>query len=166
VVPSLLADAGLSHKGAIMGVVVLNIGGISGSVLIGRLSDKRGAFAPLIAGYGIGAVAIAGIGVTTHSVPAVLVVIFMAGFCVVGAQLALAELSAKHYPTYMRSTGVGWAMGLGRTGSAIGPIIGGMLLAYGLGREALFLAAAVPAALAAGTLLAMSFNVPPRKDLT
>lgn len=163
-IPSLLADAGLSHKGAIMGIVVLNIGGIAGTVLIGRLSDKHGQFTPLIAAYGVGAFAVAGIGVTTHSVPTVMVVIFMAGFCVVGAQLALAALSAEHYPTHMRSTGIGWAMGFGRTGSAVGPIIGGMLLSYGLGRGALFLAGAVPAALAAVTILAMSFSVPRQKS--
>ena len=161
-IPSLLADAGLGHREAVLGVVVLNIGGIVGSVVIGRISDRYGQFAPLVAGYGIGALAVAAIGVSTYSVPVVMAVIFIAGFCVLGAQLALAALSAKHYPTYMRSTGVGWAMGLGRVGSVVGPVIGGALLAYGLGQGPLFVAAAVPAAIAAVTIFAMSFKVPPR----
>ena len=57
-------------------------------------------------------------------------------------------LAAELYPTPIRSTGVGWALGIGRIGSILGPILGGVLLSYGDARR-VFWAAAVPAVIAA-----------------
>jgi AAHS family 4-hydroxybenzoate transporter-like MFS transporter len=45
----------------------------------------------------------------------------------------------------MRSTGVGWALGIGRIGSIVGPLVGGVMIANHVGVEALFLTAAIPA---------------------
>ncbi len=163
-IPSMLADAGLTHKQAVMGAVTLNVGGILGSILVGRLSDRFGPFMPLMGGYGIGAVAIAFIGASEDNISLVMSVVFVAGFFVMGAQLALAALSARYYPTYMRSTGVGWGMGLGRIGSALGPIIGGALLAYGLSRTELFIAAAIPALIVVVAVFFMSRHIPQKND--
>ncbi len=52
-----------------------------------------------------------------------------AGMCVIGGQSFINVLSAVLYPTAVRSTGVGWALGVGRVGAIIGPVVGGMLLA-------------------------------------
>jgi AAHS family 4-hydroxybenzoate transporter-like MFS transporter len=67
-----------------------------------------------------------------------------AGFCIVGGQIASNALAATYYPTTMRSSGVGWALGIGRIGSIVGPLIGGIMLARHVGAETLFMAAAVP----------------------
>ena len=56
------------------------------------------------------------------------------------------------YPTYMRSTGTGWAFGVGRAGSILGPVIGGQLLAFGLPLGMLFAAASTPVLISAGAL--------------
>jgi AAHS family 4-hydroxybenzoate transporter-like MFS transporter len=56
-------------------------------------------------------------------------------------------LAASYYPTRLRSTGVGWALGIGRIGSIVGPVVGGILLSLGWGVTELFTAAAVPAAI-------------------
>jgi hypothetical protein len=48
---------------------------------------------------------------------------FLAGFGVVGAQMGMNALAAGMYPTAIRSTGIGWALGVGRIGSIIGPLV-------------------------------------------
>jgi AAHS family 4-hydroxybenzoate transporter-like MFS transporter len=58
----------------------------------------------------------------------VLALTFTVGFMTIGAQGGLNALAASFYPTSMRSTGVGWALGVGRLGSIVGPLLGGMFL--------------------------------------
>ncbi|MBL4588594.1 MAG: MFS transporter [Alphaproteobacteria bacterium] len=159
-IPAILVDAGLSHKQAIMGIVILNVGAIIGGFFISRICDKRGPFKPTVIGYAVGVFLIPVIGLTANHLPIVLTVIFFVGFFTVGAQMTLGALSARYYPSYMCSTGVGWSMGIGRTGSALGPVLGGVLLAYGFDRISLFTAAALPALIVTVTLIIMSFNIP------
>ena len=85
------------------------------------------------------------------------VAIFLAGFCIVGGQNCSNATAATFYPTALRSTGVGWAFGVGRIGSIVGPIIGGMLLALHWAPKELFLAAAIPALVAALAGFALRF---------
>lgn len=159
--PLLLVDAGLDHHQAIMGVVALNLGGIIGGIMIGRISDKRGPFLVMGVAFFIGAIFVGTVGLMIQSTATVLLVlIFFVGVCVFGAQLNLSAVSAIYYPIYMRSTGIGWNMGIGRFGSVVGPTIGGALIAFGLVRGQLFLSATVPAVVAGLTVIFMSFNVP------
>jgi AAHS family 4-hydroxybenzoate transporter-like MFS transporter len=48
---------------------------------------------------------------------------------------------------------VGWALGIGRIGSIVGPVLGGMMLAAHWDRQSLFIAAAIPAFVAAASAL-------------
>jgi AAHS family 4-hydroxybenzoate transporter-like MFS transporter len=72
-------------------------------------------------------------------------VVFVAGWCVIGAQPGVNAFAATFYPTYLRSTGIGWALGFGRIGAIVGPVIGGQLLARQWTDSQLFYAAALPA---------------------
>ncbi len=82
--------------------------------------------------------------------------IFAAGFCVVGGQIAANALAAGFYPTSVRATGVGWALGMGRVGSIVGPLVGGMLLAAKWSAAAVFFTASAAAACAALAALGLS----------
>ena len=77
-------------------------------------------------------------------------ILFLAGFCLIGILFALNALSALVYPTAIRSNGSGWALGVGRFGSAAGPIIGGYLIDMKLSPTHLFMTLLVP--LGIGTL--------------
>ena len=73
-----------------------------------------------------------------------------------GAQAGLNALAASFYPTAVRSTGVGWALGVGRVGSIVGPLIGGTLLSMGWSPQRIFLAGMAPALCASIAILGSS----------
>ncbi len=77
-----------------------------------------------------------------------LAVTFVLGFMVIAAQAGLNALAASYYPTAVRSTGIGWALGVGRIGSIVGPLMGGMFLTWGWKPEQILLSATVAAACA------------------
>ena len=56
-------------------------------------------------------------------------VVFIAGSCVVGGQPTVNALSGTYYPTYLRSTGIGWGLGIGRAGAIVGPWLVGQFMA-------------------------------------
>ena len=118
-----------------------------GAFALGNLID-RFTFRAMSLIYLGTAVAIFLIGQSGHSIPLATVAIFFGGFFLIGGQNAANALSATFYPTMVRSTGVGWALGIGRIGSIIGPFIGGMMLAQRVSTETLFSYAAVPALIA------------------
>ena len=152
--PTVLNELGASVSlSAVIGSL-LQVGGVVGVLTLGRVID-RFSFRALALTYAAAAVAVALVGRFGHSVPLSALTIFAAGFCIVGGQTAANALAATYYPTSIRSTGVGWALGVGRAGSIVGPLVGGALLAMQWGTEPLFLVAAVPALVAAAAALVL-----------
>ena len=74
---------------------------------------------------------------------------FCAGFCVLGLQSGINAIAASIYPTSYRSIGTGWALGMGRVGAMIGPVLGGVLIARHLPTAQLFIFASIPFAVGA-----------------
>ena len=70
--------------------------------------------------------------------------LFIIGFLLQGGFVGLYAVAAKIYPTEIRTTGVGWAIGLGRFGAVVGPYVGGILIASGVSLEVNFVIFAVP----------------------
>lgn len=155
--PSLLRQAGVSLDKAIVSTALLNLGGIVGALCFARLIDRFGPYKVLPAAYAAAAAATVVVGQATGAgFAALMTMVFVAGFCVIGAQISINALAANSYPAEIRSTGVGWALGIGRAGSVVGPIVGGLLVAAGLQVGALFLIAALPAMLAAVAVLMLA----------
>jgi AAHS family 4-hydroxybenzoate transporter-like MFS transporter len=96
----------------------------------------------------LASICIACIGTLASSHAALKIIVFWAGFFSLGAHIGLSALASELYPTFMRSTGVGWALGVGRFGSLISPVLGGMLLQWQWQISSIFLAVALPALLA------------------
>jgi AAHS family 4-hydroxybenzoate transporter-like MFS transporter len=155
--PSLLRQAGVPLDKAILSTALLNLGGIVGAITFARLIDGAGAYRVLPAAYSAAALATVAIGHATNAGFATLMaLVFVAGFCVIGAQISINALAANLYATEVRATGVGWALGIGRAGSIVGPVVGGFLVATGLALGPLFTIAAAPAAVAALAVVLLS----------
>jgi AAHS family 4-hydroxybenzoate transporter-like MFS transporter len=146
--PTVMNDNGIRVQIAIVITTLFQIGGAIGAILLGRLIDRRLSFKILAWTYLSAAACIFLIGEAGASIGLLVVTVFAAGFCVVGGQTSSNALAAEFYPTAMRSTGVGWALGIGRIGSIIGPTLGGILLSRGGGTRQIFWLAAVPVLIA------------------
>jgi AAHS family 4-hydroxybenzoate transporter-like MFS transporter len=83
----------------------------------------------LAASYALASVVILLISLASGTVALVAAGVFAAGFCISGAQVGLNAMASGYYPTSARGTGVSWANGIGRTGSIVGSLIGGTMLA-------------------------------------
>jgi MFS transporter, AAHS family, 4-hydroxybenzoate transporter len=159
--PTLIHDMGLSISTAAFTSSLFQVGGTIAPFLLGWLIDGYGFYSVLIVTYGLAALVIAFLGSVGPDLAMLMGTIFAAGFCVVGAQSGSNALAASLYPTSVRSTGVGWALGIGRIGSIIGPVVGGILLAQHWDRSQLFFIGAVPALCALAAVAAMWMTQPP-----
>jgi AAHS family 4-hydroxybenzoate transporter-like MFS transporter len=104
---------------------------------------------------------IALIGQPGLSLAMLFVVVFLAGLGVVGGQSAVNALAATLYPTDLRSSGIGAGLGVGRSGSIVGPQLAGILIGLHWTSHQLFLAAAVPALISALVMIAMRWVIKP-----
>jgi MFS transporter, AAHS family, 4-hydroxybenzoate transporter len=166
-IPLLLRQAGLPLQNALMGTIVFNLAGIFGSVACTQLIDRR-IFRPitaLIGAYFLGAVAVFGMGHAGTTFWLIMTMIFLSGFFIIGVQLSLNAFITGFYPTAIRGTGVGWSQVMGRGGSLIGPLVGGVLVSKGLSPEAMFQVSALAPLLACVALLAFA-KLSPVADVT
>jgi AAHS family 4-hydroxybenzoate transporter-like MFS transporter len=107
----------------------------------------------------IAAISVLLIGQPSVSLALLYVIVFIAGWCVVGSQPGLNALSGAYYPTYIRSTGIGAGLGVGRIGAIVGPVIGGMFIGAHWSTRDMFLAASIPAAISAIAMFSLRFVV-------
>jgi AAHS family 4-hydroxybenzoate transporter-like MFS transporter len=154
--PVILQDHGVQARDALLVTSMFQLGGLVFSLSLGRVIDRTApafTFALIFAMGGICTFLIGSAGTS----PALLgIVIFLTGGFVQGGLTGLTAVSAGFYPTIMRSTGVGWALGISRIGGVIGPMLGALAVSAGLSLVAMFGLTAVPIAAAAFAALALS----------
>jgi len=155
--PTIMSDAGIPVSTAIRLTSLFQVGGIGGALVLGGVLDRHFSFLVLAACALWAALSVFFVGQAGASVPLLAIAITSAGLGVIGGQNASHVLTAELYPTRIRSTGVGWALGIGRIGSIVGPILGGQLLAPGIAMRQVFWAAAVPALIAAVAAAGIAF---------
>jgi AAHS family 4-hydroxybenzoate transporter-like MFS transporter len=126
-----------------------------GGLVIGRMLDTFGLLA-LAVYFGLACPVVALIGTPGLPQWALMVLIFLTGFSVLGAQLGLSASVGAIYPTAIRSNGAGWAHALGRVGGISGPMIAAWLLGQHIPLHYLFFVPILP--LAIGALAGAGLN--------
>lgn len=144
---------GISVEDAAVAAALFSAAGLFGTPVVGQIMDRFGPVRMLALSFFLASVCIALTGSLAASHFTLKIIVFMAGFFSVGAHLGLSALAGELYPTFMRATGVGWALGIGRIGSLLSPVLGGLLLSWQWPISSIFLAVAVPAFLAATFVL-------------
>lgn len=147
-VVKLANDSGLPIEDAMYAGIAMNLGAFFGSVSLGYFSGST-SLKKMIFLYFLGAVCmIIPYGFVRGSVPTILIMIFILMLFVQGAFAGLYVVAARLYPTEIRTTGVGWAIGAGRFGAVFGPAAAGFMLGAGLSISWTFAVFAIPLALA------------------
>lgn len=142
--PTLTHGVGLDVEAAIAVGVAFQLGGMLGTVGLGVAIERLGFDRVLFVTYVAGFLSIVTIGFAGASLPILVPAVFIAGVAVIGGQIGCNAYAARIYPTYIRGTGIGWALGIGRFGSILGVTVGGLMLAAHWDVAALFQASAVP----------------------
>jgi AAHS family benzoate transporter-like MFS transporter len=143
----LMAGAGYSLGSALTFVLVLNFGAVIGAVGGGWLADRFHIKYVLIGMYALAAVSITLLG---YKVPTevLYLLVGLAGASTIGTQIVTYAYAGQFYPTAARSTGIGWASGVGRSGAILAPIVIGTLVGMALPLQQNFVAIAIPAVIA------------------
>jgi len=157
--PTLLNDAGYTTSQAALVSAALQVGGTIGTFGFAWIIARRGFISTLTVSFLVAAVSIGAIASQSVVMLASLLtaVVFIAGWCIVGGQPGLNALVATYYPTSMRSTGVGWCLGIGRVGGILGPWLGGQVS----GRTMIF-AVTVAALIEAGAMFSLRRVITPQ----
>ena len=156
--PTIAKSAGLPISTAVLVGTMLQVGGVVGTLVMGPLIDRVGFYKVLVPVFLVAAVTIVMIGQPGVSLPLLFTVVTITGLCIIGGQPAVNALAATYYPTALRSTGIGWSLGIGRIGSIVGPVVGGELIRLNWSNSDIFIAVAVPAVISSLMLLLMALD--------
>ena len=150
--PKLMNQAGYGLGSSLSFLLVLNFGAIFGAVGGGWLGDRFNLPRVLVVFF---ALAAASIGLLGFNSPSWVLysLIAVAGATTIGSQILLYACGAQFYGLAIRSTGLGWASGIGRNGAIIGPVLGGALMGMAVPLPVNFLAFALPGAVACLAML-------------
>ena len=146
--PKLMMAAGYSLGSSLTFLLAMNIGAVIGTVGGGILADKFHLKPVIITLCLAGAVALSLLGFNSPQ-PVIYLLVAVAGASAIGSQILLYSYVAQYYPLSVRSTGIGWASAVGRTGAIVGPILIGYLLSQELPHQINFMAVGIPVVIAA-----------------
>ena len=138
-IPVVARSSGMDLKSAVVAVAMLNLGAVVGCIALGRLANRFGPTVTIGSAYLVGAFAIAAIGRVDHSTTLLYTTAFLTGAFSIGAQMCTVALCAGFYETFLRATGIGWSIGVGRIGAIVGPVLGGVMLGAGFAAKSLFI---------------------------
>ncbi|GAA3582234.1 aromatic acid/H+ symport family MFS transporter [Amycolatopsis ultiminotia] len=161
--PTMMRGSGYNLGSAISFLLVINLGGIAGMLVAGRLADRFGARPVAIIWFALTA---AGVGLLALHLPLAVtyLVVFLTGAWLFSAQTLIYAAVGAYYPADSRATALGWVSGVGRLGAVFGPWLGGVLVASGLSSFG-FVVFAVAGLLGAAMVALVRKAGVPRPDL-
>ena len=156
--PTVLNLIGMSPGQAVFAASLRDLGAIFAVLYLGLAIDRIGPERALALHYAAGAAFIAVIALLALPYVILCVIIFLAGMTIIGSQTGVNGACGKLYPARMRTSGIGWALGIGRLGGIVAPVLGGYLLAVGLPPTHIFLVACLFALIAAAATALLVFR--------
>jgi MFS transporter, AAHS family, 4-hydroxybenzoate transporter len=153
--PTVLSLNSAAGQSSIIGTSMMQLGGAAGTLILGLFLDRLNPYWTLFLTYLGATVFIGTVGVVTPG-GWLVAVLFAAGFFLISAQSGLHALVSAIYPTSARATGLGWGLSIGRIGSIVGPVVGGVLLTTHWDVRSMFFLVAAPTLIAAITVPVMA----------
>lgn len=150
--PKIVADMGFA-PGLAAGVLVwANVGGALGGALFGLLTLRFGLRPLTLAALLLSAVMVAAFGRGPDDLRQLSLMAGAAGFFTEAGIVGLYSVLAQVFPTRLRASGTGFAIGAGRGGAALAPILAGLLFQAGFGLQAVAIVMGAGSLIAAGAL--------------
>ena len=153
--PQIIVDAGFDLSEGVSVGVLIQVGALLGILVIGVLTARLSVAATAALLMGFGFMAMAAFSLTLGQIGTLSALAVCIGLGVNAAVIALYALVADVYPVNIRTTAIGWAIGVGRFSAVLSPAIAGFVLDLGVEEGTLFLIFALPMLLAAGLVLAI-----------
>jgi len=143
-IPKITEDTGLTAAQGSYAGAIFNFGSFFGIVFLGHISAVFGLKRIIFIFMILASILMVIFGMFKFSVVPFMLVLFVLGFFVQGGFVGLYSVAARLYPVEIRTTGVGWGIGLGRFGAIIAPALGGMAIGFGLPVAVTFTLFALP----------------------
>ena len=159
--PEVLHLGGMSPAEAARATSYRDLGAIFAVLYLGLLIDRSGPERALALHYAAGIVFIGAIALFAMPYLLLVSVIFLSGMTIIGSQTGANATAGKLYPARMRTSGIGWALGIGRLGGIAAPVLGGWLLSLGMPPRQIFLSACGFALIAAVATALLAFRGEP-----
>jgi MFS transporter, AAHS family, 4-hydroxybenzoate transporter len=163
--PTVLTLIGFTPPQAVFASSLRDGGAIFAVLYLGYLIDRVGPERSLTFHYAAGALFIAMIALVALPYALLLAMSFLAGLTIIGSQTGANGTCGKLYPARMRTSGLGWALGIGRLGGIAAPALGGYLLSLGMPPTRIFLGACVIALIAAAATGMLALRGAPAEQL-
>jgi len=160
-VPKIVVDMGFAPSSAGYVLSWLNVGGATGGTVLGLLSMRYGVKHLTIVVMLLSTVAVTLFGRSPADLTKLTLICMVAGFCTNASITGMYAIFAKAFPTHVRASGTGFAVGVGRGGSVLAPIIAGFLFAADFSPPTVSLLMGLGSLLAAGVLLKLRLNEQP-----
>lgn len=151
--PQLLVTSGMSEADAVTAGMMLALGGTAGSVLYGLVASRLDSRLVLIGFTVLSALTMVVFITSTALLTVALIIGVLVGALINGCIAGLYTITPAVYGTEIRSTGMGWAIGIGRIGAILSPMLAGRLLDASWTPVNLYVGAAVVVAISAVALL-------------
>ncbi|MFM0740226.1 aromatic acid/H+ symport family MFS transporter [Paraburkholderia xenovorans] len=145
----LIQESGMPFDRASRMTALYLAGNGLGALFLGYLMDRLNPQYVVAGAFLCAAICLASFGHLTGVPALALVALFLTGVGTGGAMTGTSILSTGFYPTATRATGVAWTLGMGRVGSIVGSMIGGVMLAAQWAPKFMFAVVSIPIALAA-----------------
>jgi MFS family permease len=152
-VPYIVENMGFARSSAGGVLTWYMFGGATGGAVFGLLTLRYGLKGLTITTFVLSTVAVTAFGMTAPELGQLSTICFVAGFMTNAGIVGMYAIFAHAYPTYLRATGTGFAIGVGRGGSVLAPIIAGYLFNGGLERPTVSAIMALGSLFAAGALV-------------
>tara|TARA_B100001121_G_scaffold57729_1_gene50962 strand:- start:629 stop:1111 length:483 start_codon:yes stop_codon:yes gene_type:complete len=143
-IPKLMENAGYDMAVGRDAFLLFNLGGVIGIYLLGILSVKWKLTNLILNLSIVSAISMISFALIPNQLNLLFILILIIGILQQSAFTGLYGVAAKAYPTEIRSTGVGWAIGLGRSGAVVGPAVAGYLILAGYDMSANFIFFSIP----------------------
>jgi AAHS family 4-hydroxybenzoate transporter-like MFS transporter len=160
--PTVLNLSGLAPADSVFAASLMSAGPLLSVFAMAPLSRYFGPQRVLAVMLSTGTLIIAAVGLTNPEHDLLLAMIFVMGCCTIGSMTGINGMTAALYPARVRTTGMGWALGIGRLGGIGGPWLGGVLLTQGWPPRQIFLCACVTALI--GTFCVVMLHIVKRRQ--